>query len=65
MAHALATRLDGAVMVKDGAVKQVENIGRNYGRDRHEAPVLAQAADAKRLGDNGGENTKEEAVGEA
>lgn len=62
VAAALAAGLDDAVVVKDGAVEQIEDVGRDDGGERHEAPVLAQAADAKRLGDDGGEDTKEEAV---
>ncbi len=65
VAGALAAGLDDAVVVKDGAVEQVEDVGRDDGCERHEAPILAQAADAKRLGDNRGEDAKEEAVGQA
>lgn len=65
VARSLAIGTDHAVAVVRGAVKEVENVGREDGRQRHEAPVLAQAVDAKRLGDDGWEHAKEEAIAEA
>lgn len=61
----LAVRADDAVAIKDGAVEQIEDVARDHGAEGHEAPVLAQAVDAKRLGHDGGEDAKEEAVAEA
>ena len=58
----LTIRAHHTMAVKDGAVKQVEDVARDGGRERHEAPVLAQAVDAERLGHDGGEH---EAVAEA
>lgn len=51
--------------VKDDTVEEVEDVSGQDGRQGHEAPVLRQAVDAKGLGDDGGEDAKEEAVAEA
>ena len=51
--------------VEDHAIEQVEDVARNDGAEGHEPPVLTEAVDAKRLGDYGGEDAKEEAVAEA
>lgn len=60
----LAVGAHDAVAVKDHAVKQVEDVARDDRAERHEAPVLAEAVDAERLGDDGGEDAKEKAVAE-
>ena len=60
----LALGPDNAMAVKDHAIEQVENVARNDWAEGHEPPVLAEAVDAKRLGDDGREDAKEEAVPE-
>lgn len=65
VARALAARIKDAVVVQDGAIDKVEDVGGEDGRERHEAPVLAEAVDAKRLGHDGREDAKEQAVGNA
>lgn len=61
-ARALAVGLDDAVTVEDEAVEDVEHVAGEDGRQRHEAPVLAEAVDAKGLSDDGREDAEEEAV---
>jgi hypothetical protein len=51
--------------VKDDTIKQVENIARDDGTERHEPPVLAQAVDAEGLGHDGREDAEKEPVAEA
>ena len=48
--------------VEDEAVEDVEDVAGDDGRERHEAPVLAEAVDAEGLGDDGREDSKEKAV---
>jgi len=64
-ARALAAGPHDAVAVEDGAVEEVEDVARYDRRQRHEAPVLAEAVDAEGLGDDGGEHAEEEAVAQA
>jgi len=61
----LAVGPNHAVAVKDEAVEEVEDVARDDGAQRHEAPVLAQAVDAKGLGHDGGEDAKQKTVAEA
>jgi len=51
--------------VVDCAVKQVEDIARYHRREGHEAPVLAEAVDAKSLGHDGREYAEQKAVTQA
>lgn len=53
------------MLVEHKAVKQVEHVARYYRAQSHESPVLAEAVDAERLGDDGGKDAEEEAVAEA
>lgn len=64
VAGPLARGLDNGVGVKHKTVKQVEDVAGDNWRQRHEAPVLREAVDTKRLGDNGREDAKQETVAE-
>ncbi len=64
VAGALTAGIKDAVAVQDRAIDEVKDVGGEDGRERHEAPVLAEAVDAKRLGHNGREDAKEQAVGD-
>lgn len=64
VASPFATGLKDAMVVENGAVNKVKDVGGEDGSKRHEAPVLAETMDAKRLGDDGGEDAKEKAVGD-
>ena len=54
----LASGANMRVSVKHQTVKQVEHVTRYYRAECHEPPVLAEAVDTKRLGDNGREDAK-------
>lgn len=64
-AGADAVVVDDGVGVEDGAVEEVEDVARDDRRQGHEAPVLAEAVDAERLGDDGRVHAEQEAVAEA
>jgi hypothetical protein len=51
--------------IKDNTVEQVKDVAWDYGAQRHEAPILAQSMNAERLGDDGGEDAKEEPITKA
>ena len=62
-AIALSLRSNDAVMVKDCAIKQIENISAKYRRQTNYAPVLAQPRNAECMRYDGWEDAEEEAVG--
>jgi hypothetical protein len=64
-AEALAVGADNRVAVKHGAVDEVEGISRDGRGQGHGTPVLAESVDAERLGGDGRENAKQEAVTKA
>lgn len=59
-----AARLHDAVSVEHEAIEHVEDIPRDDRTKGHEPPVHAQPVDTKCFGDDGGENSEQEAVAE-
>lgn len=60
---ALPLRSNDTVMIKDCAVKQIENVSAEHGGQTDHAPVLAQAGNAECVCYDGREDAEEEAVG--
>lgn len=57
-----AIGLDDAITIIGSAVEEIENIGRDDRAQRHEAPILAEAVDAKCFGDDGWKDAEKETV---
>lgn len=65
VARSFTRGLDYTVGIINLTIEQIKDIRRNDGRERDEAPILAHAADAKPLGHDGWEDTKEEPITQA
>jgi len=61
-AGAVSIVADDAMAVEHSAVEQIEDVAGDGGSQRHEAPVLAEPVDSKRLGYDRREDAKQEAV---
>ena len=51
------------MLVIDVSVDEIEDVAENNRRQRHAAPILAEAADTEGFGDEGGVHAEEEAIG--
>lgn len=64
-ALALVVRPHVAVSVEDAAIHEVEDVGKDDGRQGQDPPICAQPLHTKRLGNGTGEAAEEEAVRQA
>jgi hypothetical protein len=60
-----STREDLAMGVVHEPIKEVENVARHNGGERHASPVLAKTVDPKSFGHEGRINSEQKAVSKA